>query len=155
MSNRSCSSRLPLWYTPRIVARFLVEVQESGAEEEERRDDEARDERRDRQRLVARAAQEEEQAALGEEDEDRERRQRPERMDEVRAGEPVGAQEREPEPHLLEREHRDDQTESGQPREPGQDEEGDEERKRQEDEQSSDERLPLTKVRFLPPLKSL
>src|SRR6187431_1134545 len=111
VSNRSCSSRLPLWYTPPIVARFLVEVQESGAEEEERRDHEARDERRDRQRLVARAAQEEEQAALREEDEDRQRRQRPERVDEVRAGESVGAEEREPEPDLLEREHRDDQAE--------------------------------------------
>ena len=48
------------------MARFLVEVQERGAEKEERRDDEAREERRDVLRLLARTAQEEEENAYWE-----------------------------------------------------------------------------------------
>ena len=97
--------RLPPWYTLRIVARFLVEVQERGAEEEERRDHEARDERGDRQGLVAGATQEEEEAALRQEDEDREGREGAERVDEVRPGEPVRAQEGEAEADPFKREH--------------------------------------------------
>src|SRR6478672_13775271 len=71
----------------RLYSRFLVDVQDRGAEHEDRSQHEQREERRDAQRLIAQLAQREEQDETCQEDGDEQRRERTQRVDVVGPGE--------------------------------------------------------------------
>ena len=95
--------------------------------------------------------QEEEQRGTAQEVDDDERRQRPERVEVVGAGEPSGAPERLPGPHSLGDHRGHGQPGEGEPGEGGQDEEPDEQAHGQEDEDSHSERRQVVATSRPPP----
>src|SRR3954454_25129398 len=91
--------------------RRLIHVEKRRAEEDERRNDDARDHDRRLERLIRRAAEDERENALTEEDDDRERREGPEHVDVMGAGEPPRPPKGSPDPERLDEQHRDDEPE--------------------------------------------
>src|SRR5437868_8562102 len=120
----------------RAYTGSLVEIEQRGAEEEERRDDDVGQEGRRALGRAAAAVQQEQETEAGDEVGDRERRERPERMDVVRPREGDRATEGGADRRLLDHEHGHDEPDEGEPRERRQHEREGKHRERKEDERS-------------------